>query len=99
MGLGSYLLQIVQLQAVAQGFCTNLYLQANISTKAVIYYKNCGFTMAERNDPTLLPDLIQFWLSNSKDKNTVTPFVYFVTTAKLEKDAIEKKEDPDTAKL
>lgn len=99
MGLGSFLLQIVQLQAVAQGFSTNLYLQANMSTKTVVYYKICGFKMAERNDPTLVPDSIQYWLSKSKDKNEITPFVYFVTTAELGKDALEKKEDPNAAEI
>src|SRR5688500_2482789 len=43
MGLGTFLLQVVQLQAVAQGYSTALYLQANMSTETFLYYHHCGF--------------------------------------------------------
>ena len=38
MGLGSFLLQMVQLQAVVQGYKSDLYLQSNLSTEAACYY-------------------------------------------------------------
>ena len=97
MGLGAFLLQMVQLQEVIQGFSTDLYLQENMSTPAQKYYENRGFKKLESNDPKLLPDTLYEWYTKLKETNAITPFVYFATTEELENDAKERKEDPQAA--
>jgi len=49
MGLGSFMLQVVQLQAVAQGYKSDLYLQANMGTLAASYYQHHGFILTATN--------------------------------------------------
>ena len=94
MGLGSFLLQMVLLQAVVQGYSCDLYLQSNMSTAAAKYYHHRGFVVTETNDPKMLPETLFTWYKQSKDKDATTPFVYFVTTEELENDAMRNKEDP-----
>ena len=94
MGLGSFLLQMVQLQAVVQGYSCNLYLQSNMSTAAAKYYQHCGFVVPKANDPKLLPATLFTWYKQAKDKDASSPFVYFVTTEELENDAKQSNQDP-----
>ena len=75
MGLGSFLLQMVQLQAVAQGYSPNLYLQANMSTIAFDYYQHWVFVLAESNDPKLMPETLLNWRQQAKDEMTKNPYV------------------------
>ena len=56
MGLESFLLQMFQLQAVAQDFSCDLYLQANMSQAAARYYEHRGFVQMVTNNPAHLPE-------------------------------------------
>ena len=99
MGLGSFLLQMVQLQAVAQGYSPNLYLQANMSTIAFEYYQHRGFVLAESNDPKLMPETLWNWSQQAKDEKEKNPYVYFVTDKELINDAKSRNEDPDAPEV
>src|SRR5687768_3062492 len=86
MGLGSFLLQIVQLSAVAQGYSCNLYLQSNIATTAARYYQYRGFVKTDSNEAKHLPETLITWCQQSKKEKASTPFVYFVTDEDLIQD-------------
>src|SRR5687768_9285965 len=58
IGLGSFLLQTVQLLAVAQGYSCNLYLQLNMATTAASYYKHKGFVKTDSNDAMHIPEML-----------------------------------------
>ncbi len=96
MGLESFLLQVVQLQAVTRGYSSTLYLQANMSTEAFLYFHHCGFKKMDENDPELLPERLNSWYLLSKQENGVTPCVNFVTNKQNKMDAKRNKEDPDS---
>ena len=102
MGLELFLLQRVQLQAVAQGFSCNLYLQANISTTAARYYEHWGFVKTTTNTISHLPETLQtFWKKAKKEKSATTeegtksPFVYFVTDEENIADARSRDVNPE----
>jgi hypothetical protein len=99
MGLGSFMLQVVQLQAVAQGFSSGLYLQANMGTIAASYYQHCGFMSTATNDPSHLPGTLLDWYQQTKLEKSSTPYVYFVTDNELIADALHRKENPDAPKV
>ena len=99
MGLGLFILQLVQLQAVAQGYSSNLYLQANMGTIAASYYQHCGFILTQTNNPTHLPETLWTWYQQTKNEKSTTPYVYFVTDDKLIADAINQKENPDAPEV
>ena len=65
MGIGGFLLTMVQLQAVARGFSISLYLQALKSSEAFTWYQHRGFFAPPENNPTLLPIKIQIQLENN----------------------------------
>ena len=88
MGLGLFLLQMVQLQAVAHGYSPNLYLQANMATTAAVYYQHRGFVKTDTNESLHLPPHLLSWCEQAKNEKATTPFVYFVTDAELIQDAI-----------
>src|SRR5919107_5203916 len=95
MGVGSFLLQTVQLLAVAQGFSCNLYLQSNMATTAASYYEHRGFVKADSNEIMHLPETLAIWCQQAKKENASTPFVYFVTDDDMIQDAIRDGADPD----
>ena len=95
MGLGSFLLQMVQMQAVAQGYSPDIYLQANKSTEAAQYYLHWNFVRMAKNEPNQLPETLNRYYSQSKEDNDAGPYLYFVTNEQLRQDAIHNKEDPD----
>ena len=95
VGLGSFMLQMVQSQAVAQGYSPDIYLQANKSAEAAQYYIHCGFVMMEENKPTELPETLFRFYSESSSNNLLIPYVYFVTTEQLRQDSLRNQEDPD----
>ena len=99
MGLGSFLLQMVQMQAVAQGFSSEIYLQANKSTEAAQFYLHRGFVMMKENDPKLLPETLNRLYFQSKDDNVAAPFLYFVTNEQQIQDAIQNQEDPNAPEI
>ena len=99
MGLGSFLLQMVQLQAVAQGYKCDLYLQANMATRAAEYYQHQGFVTTDTNEAKHLPETLLTWCKQAKLEKSTTPFVYFVTDEVLIQDAICNKTDPDAPKI
>lgn len=95
-GLGSFLLQMVQLQAVARGYKPDLYLQANMSAEAATYYEHRGFVKMDANDPKQLPETLQYFYKKSKNDSTYEgPYVNFVTNEQLRRDAISRQDDPD----
>ena len=63
------MLQLVQMQAIAQGFSPDLYLQANKSVEAAQFYEHQGFVMMEENNPKLLPESLFRFYSESKEDN------------------------------
>ena len=100
MGLGSFLLQMVQLQAVAQGFSCDLYLQANKAAPAFSYYQHRGFVPTATNDPKHLPaTLFTMYQKSLKEQNANNPFVYFATDAELIADAKSRRVDPEAPEV
>src|SRR5687768_10967209 len=99
MGLGSFMLQVVQLQAVLQGYSSDLYLQANMGTIAASYYQHRGFILTQTNDLKHLPETLWTWYQQTKNEKLTTPYVYFVTDDKLIADAINRKENPDAPEV
>jgi len=95
MGLGSFLLQTVQLLAVAQGYSCNLYLQSNMATPAASYYEHRGFVKTDSNEAMHLPETLFTWCQQAKKENASTPFVYFVTDDNMIQDAKRNGADPD----
>ena len=69
MGLASFLLQMVQLQALIRNQSLSLYLQANMDSKAAMWYKNQGFHTA-KNDPSSLPgSFLECYNESKNDDN------------------------------
>src|SRR6476620_3429127 len=99
MGLGSFLLQMVQLQAVAQGYSSNLYLQANMATTAAVYYQHWGFVKTDTNEPKHLPNHLLRLCEQAKNEKATSPFVFFVTDADQRQDAIQNKTDPNSPEV
>src|SRR5687768_16762873 len=95
MGLDSFLLQTVQLLAVAQGYSCNLYLQSNMATTAASYYKHRGFVKTDSNEAQHLPETLSTWCQQAKKEKASTLFVYFVTDKELIEDARHSNADPD----
>ena len=77
------------MQAVAQGFTSEVYLQANKSTEAAQFYQHRGFVMMKENDPKLLPETLNWFYSQAKEDNVAAPFLYFVTNKQQIQDAIQ----------
>ena len=94
MGLASFLLQMVQLQAVIKNWSLSVYLQANMDSKAAMWYENRGFVRVE-NDPSCLPGSLLECYNESKVDNMKYQFVHFVTTADLIEDLKQRGLDPD----
>ena len=90
---------MVQMQAVAQGFSSDIYLQANKSTEAAQFYLHRGFVMMEENDPKLLPETLNRFYFECKDDNVTVPFLYFVTNEQQIQDAIQNQEDPNAPEI
>src|SRR5687768_2138779 len=69
MGIATFLLQMVQIQASSLGTKVNLYLQSNISSEAYHWYQNRGFVMT----PTHTPDELLGALKDFYDRSQSTP--------------------------
>ena len=97
MGIGTFLLKMVQLQAAIQNYSVSIYLQANQGNPAAIWYKNRGFELIA-NDAKLLPDAI-FDFYQSSTYRVSTPYVHFVTTRELIKDLASRGLDPESEEM
>lgn len=94
MGLATFLLHIVQLQASTQNFMTDLYLQSNISSEAYQWYNHCGFKLTPSNNPDYLPiSLLQLYNELHKAPPN-SPYVHFVTSEEWNKDVSQAGHDP-----
>ena len=83
----AFLLQMVQLQAVSQGFSTNMYVQANMSTEACVFYKNRGFVKTADNNPKeMLPSRFYTFYKTAQTNLTAYPYIHFVTDEEQELD-------------
>ena len=82
MGLATFLLHMVQLQASVKKYKVNIYLQSNISSQAFKWYKHRGFNLAPTNSLEELPEKIRNWHTMSQSKTITEPYVHFVTTEK-----------------
>lgn len=80
MGIATFLLQMVQLQAAALGANIDLYLQSNISSDAYSWYTNCGFILTTSNTAEHLPKGLKDYYDSSQKTPIKTPYVHFVTT-------------------
>src|SRR5687768_14474703 len=93
------MLKVVQLAAVAQGFSSDLYLQANMGTIAANYYQHRGFILTQTNKPIHLPETLWTWYQQTRNEKSTTPYVYFVTDDKLIADAINRNENPEAPEV
>src|SRR5688500_9802131 len=55
LGLGSFLLQLVQMKSAAMDWSIDMYLQANQGSEAVSFYKKISFEKMDTNNHTELP--------------------------------------------
>lgn len=88
LGLATFLLYIIQLQAASQAWSTDLYLQTNIATDAYKWYLNHGFVMTEANHPEILPIEMQMYIDELAKLSLNDPNVHFVTTESWMDDVI-----------
>jgi len=100
LGLGTFLLHLLQVANTAQGWSPNMFLQANFSEGAVKFYNNRGFVWADSNEIKELPPLMQSVAKISSaltvnDVNDKKGFIYFVTT-KQQEDELDSNEAFDT---
>jgi hypothetical protein len=58
LGLGEFMLSLVQMQQLARGWGATLVLQTNPHTAACEFYKRRGFRMASTNSLKSLPDVV-----------------------------------------
>jgi len=84
MGLASFLILMIQLQAVIKKTSLSIYLQVNIGMRAALWYENRGFTRMQ-NDISILPELLKKCY-----KTPTGPYIHFVTTKELIKDLKER---------
>ena len=89
MGLATFLLHMIQLQASAKKYKIDLYLQSNIASPAFEWYKHHGFNLAPTNAPEELPDVLNNWYISSQSMMSSLPYIHFVTTEKWNKE-VEK---------
>ena len=99
IGLATFLLQVVQMQAVVQGYSPDIYLQANKSAEAAQYYQHRRFVMMQENSPKLLPESLYYLYSQSSDDLSSSSYLYFVTNEQLMEDAIRNNEDPNSPEV
>ena len=100
MRLGSFLLQLVQLQAVAQGFSCDLYLQTNMAAPAAKYYEHRGFVQKATNNLSHLPETLQtFWKQSKTEEKAKPPYVFFVTDEKNIADAKRRVVGPEAPEV
>ena len=94
MGLGTFLLHMIQLQAASKSFRTDIYLQSNISSQAYQWYGHHGFSLTKSNSPEELPQELRSWYEASKNALISTPYVHFVTTELWNSDVRQGGNDP-----
>jgi len=97
IGLSTFLLHMVQLQAVSMEYSTDMYLQSNISSLAFQWYKHHGFELAPTNNLAKLPATLKLWYGNCQKKSHTTPFVHFVPTEVWNNDIKKMDKDPLSA--
>ena len=61
MGIGTFLISMVQMQAASLKYSLDLYLQSNISSYAYKWYNNYGFELLRTIGIVDLPDTIRQW--------------------------------------
>ena len=98
MGIGTFLLRMIQLQAAMQDSSISIYLQANLGSAAAIWYYHRGFKKIP-NAIAKLPTPILHYYTDSSDKSKVTPYVHFITTEELRKDLAQRGLDPDSKEI
>lgn len=95
MGLATFLLHMIQIQALARQWSIILYLQANLGSIAFIWYENCGFKKVD-NDPSLLPDSLLELYNSFNNVTSQQLYVHFATTEELETDAKKQGSNPES---
>jgi len=94
MGLATFLLHMVQLQAASKDYSINLYLQSNISSQAYQWYAHRGFVLSAYNDAQQLPETIRSYYFQSQSTALTGPYVHFVTTDIWNQDVQRGGNDP-----
>ena len=79
MGLGTFLLHMIQLQAASKNYSPEIYLQSNISSQAYHWYGHCGFSLTKSNALKELPQELRNWYEASQNAVISTPYVHFTT--------------------
>ena len=95
MGLKTFLLLMVQLQAASLSYSIDLYLQSNIASYAYQWYQNRGFKLVGTNNIMDLPDTIRQWYNNCQQISYTTPYVHFVTTKVSNNDIKQISKNPN----
>ena len=85
-GFGSFLIYLVQLQSIAKGWKTDVYLQANQAQEAVAFYKRVGFGKLDSNSVEELPEA---WRDKVNSKDVPDFYIKFVDDATNSREAEE----------
>jgi hypothetical protein len=95
MGLGIFLLHMVQLQAASKNYKIDFHLQSNISSEAFDWYQHCRFVLTPTNDPDQLPGPLKSIYENSSSSKTSNPYIHFVTTEDWNREVKQGGNDPN----
>ena len=88
MGIATFLITMLQLQALTMGYYISVYLQANMGMKAALWYKTRGFCRVT-NDINSLPASLK-----SCYKTREGPYLHFVSTDKIIQDFKKRGMNP-----